>query len=143
MAYFVGFCVYKGYNSFIIEHGNLSLYINGRTSMLTEQVSYKTSKRLMTIVPACFFLSGITGLVYELLWTRLIVKMVGGASFAVSIILTIFMGGLGLQLVNSAVITVIILVKQKVFKPTPFLAPVGLGVLLCIFFPSGTGARFQ
>lgn len=96
MAYFVGFCVYKRYNSFITEHGKLSLYINGRTSMLTEQVSYNTSKRLMTFVPACFFLSGLTGLVYELLWTRLIVKMVGGAPFAVSIILTVFMGGLGL-----------------------------------------------
>jgi len=50
----------------------------------------------MTLVLVCFFLSGLTGLIYEILWTRLIVKMIGGAPFAVSIILTVFMGGLGL-----------------------------------------------
>jgi spermidine synthase len=44
----------------------------------------------------CFFLSGLTGLVYEILWTRMIVTIIGGAPFAISIVLTIFMGGLGL-----------------------------------------------
>lgn len=44
----------------------------------------------------CFFLSGFTGLIYEILWIRMIVKLIGGAPFAVSIILTIFMAGLGL-----------------------------------------------
>ncbi len=44
----------------------------------------------------CFFLSGMTGLMYQLLWTRMIVKIIGGAPFAVTIILTVFMGGLGL-----------------------------------------------
>lgn len=43
-----------------------------------------------------FFLSGLTGLIYEILWTRMIVEIIGGAPFAVSIILTVFMGGLGL-----------------------------------------------
>jgi len=44
----------------------------------------------------CFFLSGFSGLIYEILWTRLMVEIIGCAPFAVSIILTIFMGGLGL-----------------------------------------------
>ena len=52
--------------------------------------------RIMLLVLICFFLSGVTGLIYEVLWTRMIVKIIGGAPFAVSIILTVFMGGLGL-----------------------------------------------
>jgi spermidine synthase len=43
-----------------------------------------------------FFFSGMTGLIYEVLWTRMLINVLGGAPFAVSIILTIFMGGLGL-----------------------------------------------
>jgi len=46
-------------------------------------------------VLVCFFVSGLTGLIYELLWTRMITKIIGGAPFAVSIVLTVFMGGLG------------------------------------------------
>jgi len=48
------------------------------------------------LVLLCFFVSGLTGLTYELLWTRMITKIIGGAPFAVSIVLTVFMGGLGL-----------------------------------------------
>ena len=46
-------------------------------------------------IPACFFLSGASGLVYEVLWTRMLVEVIGGAPYSVSIILTVFMGGLG------------------------------------------------
>jgi len=51
---------------------------------------------IMTLVLVCFFFSGLTGLVYEILWTRMIVKIIGGAPFAVSIVLAVFMAGLGL-----------------------------------------------
>ena len=50
---------------------------------------------ISTLVLCCFFLSGLTGLIYEILWARMIVKVIGSAPFAVSIILTVFMGGLG------------------------------------------------
>ena len=53
------------------------------------------SKYTSALVLICFFLSGLTGLIYEILWTRMIVKVIGSAPFAVSIILTVFMGGLG------------------------------------------------
>src|SRR5262245_49371716 len=43
----------------------------------------------------CFFGSGMTALVYEVLWTRMITNVIGGAPFAVAIVLTIFMGGIG------------------------------------------------
>ncbi len=51
---------------------------------------------LAVLVLVCFFFSGVTGLIYEILWTRMIVKVIGCAPFAVSIILTVFMAGLGL-----------------------------------------------
>ena len=55
-----------------------------------------SSGRALILVLGCFFLSGMTGLVYEILWTRMIVQLIGAAPFAVSIVLTVFMGGLGL-----------------------------------------------
>ena len=55
-----------------------------------------TARRMAALVLICFFLSGLTGLIYEILWTRMIVKIIAGAPFAVSIILTVFMAGLGL-----------------------------------------------
>jgi spermidine synthase len=44
----------------------------------------------------CFFLSGITGLVYEVLWMRMLGHLIGAAPYAVSLVLAVFMGGLGL-----------------------------------------------
>jgi len=52
--------------------------------------------RFSTLILSCFFISGMTGLIYEILWTRMIVKIIGSAPFAVAIVLTVFMGGLGL-----------------------------------------------
>ena len=51
---------------------------------------------LYAMILSFFFISGLTGLIYEILWIRLIIKIIGSAPFAVSIVLTVFMGGLGL-----------------------------------------------
>lgn len=64
----------------------------------------KNQNKTLSAVPAFtfplilifFFISGMTGLMYEILWIRMIVKIIGAAPFAVSIVLTVFMGGLGL-----------------------------------------------
>ena len=56
----------------------------------------ETSPALIRFLLACFFFSGFSGLAYEILWTRMIVKIIGSAPFAVAIVLTVFMGGLGL-----------------------------------------------
>jgi spermidine synthase len=61
-----------------------------------EQFNLGPGKAVVSLVLTCFFLSGLTGLIYEILWTRMIVKIIGAAPFAVSIVLTVFMGGLGL-----------------------------------------------
>jgi spermidine synthase len=47
-------------------------------------------------VSCCFFLSGSAGLIYEVLWVRLIDKVIGSAPFAVATVLTVFMAGLAL-----------------------------------------------
>ena len=48
------------------------------------------------VVLLCFFLSGMTGLIYELIWTRWLVLIFGSTTFAISTVLTTFMGGLAL-----------------------------------------------
>ncbi|NQV16423.1 fused MFS/spermidine synthase [bacterium] len=48
------------------------------------------------LILTLFLFSGMTGLLYEIIWSRLIVKVIGAAPFAISIVLTVFMGGLGL-----------------------------------------------
>lgn len=51
---------------------------------------------LFWLVLCCFFLSGAAGLIYEILWVRMIDKVVGSAPFAVATVLSVFMGGLAL-----------------------------------------------
>ena len=53
-------------------------------------------KMLSAFVAACFFLSGAAGLVYEVIWVRLIDKVFGSAPFAVATVLSVFMAGLAL-----------------------------------------------
>jgi spermidine synthase len=48
------------------------------------------------VILVCFFLSGVAGLSYEVLWVRMIDKVLGSAPFAVATVLSIFMGGLAL-----------------------------------------------
>jgi spermidine synthase len=47
-------------------------------------------------VLSCFFFSGLAGLVYQIVWLRLIDKVIGSAPFAVATVLSVFMGGLAL-----------------------------------------------
>ena len=49
-----------------------------------------------SVVLTCFFLSGASGLILELLWTRMLTLVFGSTALAVSTVLTAYMGGLGL-----------------------------------------------
>ena len=54
---------------------------------MSQETKIKSSLDFMAgIVLFCFFCSGMTGLIYEILWSRMIVAIVGCAPFAVSII---------------------------------------------------------
>ena len=54
------------------------------------------SAKILKLVAACFFLSGATGLIYEVLWARMLGLVFGGTTLAVSTVLAAFMGGLAL-----------------------------------------------
>ena len=43
-----------------------------------------------------FFVSGTSGLIYEIVWSRLLVFVFGGTTFAITTVLACFMGGLAL-----------------------------------------------
>ncbi len=45
---------------------------------------------------ACFFLSGTTGLMYQVLWTRFMGGIIGNTHFSITIVVAVFMGGLAI-----------------------------------------------
>ncbi|HEY0711406.1 MAG TPA: fused MFS/spermidine synthase, partial [Polyangia bacterium] len=51
---------------------------------------------MRALVFACFFLSGASGLIFEMVWTRELTLVFGSTTLAISTVLTAFMGGLGL-----------------------------------------------
>lgn len=52
--------------------------------------------KILRLVAVCFFLSGATGLIYEILWARMLGLVFGATTLAVSTVLAAFMGGLAL-----------------------------------------------
>ncbi|MCX7049133.1 MAG: fused MFS/spermidine synthase [Candidatus Sumerlaeota bacterium] len=50
----------------------------------------------LAIVAGLFFITGATGLIYEVLWTRQLINIFGATIYAVSTVLAAFMGGLAL-----------------------------------------------
>lgn len=48
------------------------------------------------LILTCFFFSGASGLLYEVIWLRMLVLVFGSTTLAVSTVLTAFMAGLGL-----------------------------------------------
>ena len=51
---------------------------------------------ILRLVAYCFVLSGATGLIYEVLWVRMLGLVFGATTLAVSTVLAAFMGGLAL-----------------------------------------------
>ncbi len=54
------------------------------------------NSKLDSAIVLMFFLSGFSALIYQVLWVRMLTKYVGGSAFSISIVLTVFMGGLAL-----------------------------------------------
>ena len=54
------------------------------------------SPPFILLIGACFVLSGATGLIYEVLWARMLGLVFGATTLAVSTVLAAFMGGLAL-----------------------------------------------
>ncbi len=53
-------------------------------------------KKTTLVIALLFAVSGISGLVYELVWIRLLSHLLGGTTLAISTVLAAFMGGLAL-----------------------------------------------
>jgi spermidine synthase len=54
------------------------------------------SPRTLKLIAICFLLSGATGLIYEVLWARMLGLVFGATTVAISVVLAAFMGGLAL-----------------------------------------------
>ena len=52
------------------------------------------SQRLFALL--AFFLSGTTGLIYQVVWTRFMGGIIGNTHFSITVVVAVFMGGLGL-----------------------------------------------
>jgi len=77
---------------FIGLEKNLTTTFAATSSSSTTTYSPNTFK----LVAACFFLSGATGLIYEVLWARMLGLVFGATTLAVSTVLAAFMGGLAI-----------------------------------------------
>jgi spermidine synthase len=54
------------------------------------------ARQITAAICLCFFLTGSTGLIYEVLWTRMLGLVFGHTVFAITTVLAAFMAGLGL-----------------------------------------------
>ncbi|HWP43503.1 MAG TPA: fused MFS/spermidine synthase, partial [Blastocatellia bacterium] len=64
---------------------------------MAQSTVVSTDRRAATwIILLCFFASGMSGLIYQVVWVRELVLVFGATTFAVSTVLTAFMGGLAL-----------------------------------------------
>jgi spermidine synthase len=61
---------------------------------VARNLRYSTAS--LWVISICFILSGATGLIYEVLWARMLGLVFGATTFAISTVLAAFMGGLAL-----------------------------------------------
>jgi spermidine synthase len=54
------------------------------------------TSRSKTLVLWFFFLSGVSGLIYEVVWARLLERVMGASVYSITTVLTVFMAGLAL-----------------------------------------------
>jgi spermidine synthase len=62
----------------------------------TRRQSVAYTHSTATLIGLCFILSGATGLIYEVLWARMLGLVFGATTLAVSTVLAAFMSGLAL-----------------------------------------------
>lgn len=62
---------------------------------MNEQKKFFTEK-MFFYLSVCFLMSGMCGLIYQVLWSRMLSLIFGHTTFAISTVITAFMGGLAL-----------------------------------------------
>jgi len=63
---------------------------------MNENNKMKAEKNIQRALLLAFFLSGVCGLIYQVLWVRMLGLIFGNTTYAVSTILAGFMAGLAL-----------------------------------------------
>src|SRR5688572_4105892 len=63
------------------------------SGMSASRISHPAS-RIPAIIGSLFFLSGLSSLVYEITWSRILSTILGNTSLAASVVVSIFMAGL-------------------------------------------------
>ena len=61
-----------------------------------EETSMNISRFMKSAIYTLFFISGFTGLVYEVTWTRMLTTVFGSTTYAITSVLCAFMGGLAI-----------------------------------------------
>jgi len=93
---------------------------------------------LFLFILSLFFLSGASGLVYQVIWVRLLTRIFGSTTFAVSALLAAFMAGLGLGAALAA------RYLPKIRHPLRWFGALEIGVglyalMLNVALPAGEG----
>jgi predicted membrane-bound spermidine synthase len=96
----------------------------------------KAAPRLLVpLVMACLFVSGLAGLLYEIVWARYLALFLGHSSYAVVAVLVAFMGGLALG--NAWIGSL----ADRSRKPLVFYGWIEVGIgLYALVFPAYYGA---
>lgn len=63
---------------------------------MNETVQRSKQDWLLAIGLFCFFFSGIAGLIYEVVWTRMLTQIFGNTTYAIATVLSAFMAGLAI-----------------------------------------------
>src|SRR4051794_36116164 len=82
------------------------------------------SSSTIVLIGVCFVLSGATGLMYEVLWARMLGLVFGATTLAVSTVLAAFMGGLALGSALSGRLA------QKIRKPLSTYGLMEIGIAI-------------
>jgi spermidine synthase len=64
--------------------------------LLIEENKAGLTRKVLVYTLVFFFLSGMCGLIYQILWTRILSLLFGHTTFAIGTVITAFMGGLAL-----------------------------------------------
>src|SRR3954466_11954380 len=99
----------------------MALNTAGEGSVASNQIT-AYSRSTIVLIGLCFILSGATGLIYEVLWARMLGLVFGATTLAVSTVLAAFMGGLALGSASAGKLA------QRIRKPLSTYGVMEIGI---------------
>jgi predicted membrane-bound spermidine synthase/cytochrome c-type biogenesis protein CcmH/NrfG len=63
---------------------------------MTDASQHSKQEWLLVVGLFCFFFSGVAGLIYEVVWTRMLTQIFGNTTYAIATVLSAFMAGLAI-----------------------------------------------